>query len=261
MKRIPIPLAILIAMSFWPTLSQAQKDNQKSENYNVELEGRYWNARLDAQVKIVDGHMGTEMNLVDDLGFDKTKGFGEARLQVKWFQRNKFNFSYIPLRWNADKVLTKDVIFVGQIFTAGTRVQSHLDMQFFKGGYEYDFLIGKYGFLGASFDILLSPTDIELKAPSQGIVEQHDLVLPAAMVGIVGRINILSWLGFTAKLSGLPVGEYGHVLDAEATLDVNPIKYIGISGGYRIFEVKAKFDDNSVFYHLDGPFLALKIRF
>ena len=72
----------------WPAISWPQE----TEKCNILLEGRYWYPKLNSTLKIVENQIGTDINLVDDLGFDAEKGFGEARLQIKARQYHKFNF-------------------------------------------------------------------------------------------------------------------------------------------------------------------------
>jgi hypothetical protein len=261
MERIKVILGLLVLVFIWPAFSWAKSDLWNAEDYNLELEGRYWKPKLDSTIKIVENNIGTDVNLVEDLGFDEKKGFGEARLQVKFFSRNKLNFSYLPLKWDADKVLTQTIQFNGQTYSAGTRVQSELDMKLFKAGYEFDFIAGKHGFLGATFDVMVAATHVELKAPSLTTDEKHDATVPIPMIGLAGRVSPIPWVSLTAKVSGLPMGGYGYVFDAEGSLDINPIKYVTISGGYRFLKAKAEINDNSANYKLDGPFAALKIRF
>jgi hypothetical protein len=81
------------------------------------------------------------------------------------------------------------------------------------------------------------------------------------MIGLIGRVYPIKWVNLTAKASGLPLGSYGYVFDGEASLNINPIKYLGISGGYRYFVISVKYNDNSLDYRLDGPFVGLTLRF
>ena len=251
-------IGCLISLVFlWPCFSWAQV----GERYTVELEGRMWNAKLDSTVKVVENGIGTDTKLVDDLGFDERKNFFQARLQVKFFKKHKFNLEYIPLKWDGDKVVSRTIEFSGEKYTVGTRVQSSLDLKFLKGGYEYDFLVGKLGFLGGTLDVLVANASVQLKAPALGIDQKEDKTVPIPMIGLIGRIYPSKWVNLTGKASGLPLGSYGSVFDAEVSLNINPIKYLGISGGYRYFSTNLKYNDNSLDYKLDGPFLALAIRF
>jgi hypothetical protein len=209
----------------------------------------------------VENGIGSEFKAVNDLGFDERKDFGEGRLQIKFARKHKLNFSFLPLKWDGDKIITQTIEFSGKTYTAGTRVQSKLDLNFFKGGYEYDFLAGRLGFLGGTIDILVADVNIELKDPSLALSEKGGVTVPIPMIGLIGRIYPVRWINLTAKVSGLPLGSYGHVIDAEASLNVNPIKFVGISSGYRYFESKAEYDNNRLNFTLDGPFVALQIRF
>jgi len=216
---------------------------------------------LDSTVKVVDNAIGADVKLVDDLGFDERKDFYEGRLQVKFAQKHKINIAYLPLKWDADKIITKTLEFSGKTYTVGTRVQSSADLKLFKVGYEYDFLAGKYGFFGAAFDVLVAGVSVQLKAPALVIDEKEDKTLPLPMIGLIGRVYPIKWVNLTARVSGLPLGSYGHIIDAEASLQINPIKYIGISGGYRYLGANLKYEDNSLDFKLDGPFVNLQIRF
>lgn len=256
MKKVLYFAGILAFLSY-PFFSWAQI----GEDYNLEIEGRYWKPRLDSTIKIVESGIGNEFKLVDDLGFDREKDAGEGRLQIKFFRKHKFNFSFLPLKWAGDKIITRTIEFSGKTYTAGTRVQSKLDLNLFKAGYEYDFLTGQYGFLGAVIDILIGNVGIELKAPELAIQEKEEITAPLPALGLMGRLYPFKWLNITAKVSGLPAGSYGHILDAEVSLHINPVKYVGISGGYRYFEIKGRYNDNSVDFRLNGPFAALLVRF
>ncbi len=259
-KMIPV-VTIAFLVFLWPALSWAQFDLFNAEDYNIEAEGRYWYPKLASKIKVVESSIGTEFDAVSDLGFDEKKGFGEGRVQIKFFNRHKFNFSYLPMKWDGDKVLTETIQFAGQTYTAGTRVQSQADLKFFKGGYELDFIVSDFGFLGGTLDVMVADVNVQLKAPSLALDEKEGFTLPIPMVGLIARITPIKWINLTAKASGLPMGSYGHVFDAEAYLEINPIKYVGISAGYRYFSLLGEYDENKLEFKLDGPFAAVKVRF
>ena len=139
--------------------------------------------------------------------------------------------------------------------------QSKLDLKMFKGGYEYDLIASRLGFLGFTLDVLLADTFVQLKAPDLAVDEKYDATLPVPMIGLSGRVIPIKWVSLTGKISGLPMGGYGYILDAEASLDINPVKYVGISFGYRLLRMDLEYDDNKADFKLDGPFAALKVRF
>ena len=231
------------------------------ENYTIEVEGRMWNVKLDSTVKIVENGIGTDVSLVNDLGFEERKNSFEGRLQIKFARKHKINLEYLPLKWDADQVITRTIVVNGETYTAGSRVQSSLDLNLFRGGYEYDFLAGKYGFLGATLDVLVANANMHLNAPALGIDQKEDRAASIPMIGLAGRVYPIRWVNLTARASGLPAGDYGYVFDGEASLNINPIEYLGISGGYRYFIINVKYNDNYLDYRLDGPFVGLTLRF
>src|SRR3989304_9621565 len=226
MKKTGWIVWILSLFFLWPGLAWAQASGQAGEkvgeqtgeqvggpageNYTIEVEGRMWMVKLDSTVRIVENGIGTEVKLVDDLGFDERKNFFEGRLQVKFARKHKLNLEYIPLKWDADKLITRTIEFNGQLYTVGTRVQSRLDLTFFKGGYEYDFLAGSLGFLGGTLDVLVANAKVQLTAPALAIDQKEEVTVPIPMIGLIGRVYPIKWVNLTAKASGLPAGSYGY---------------------------------------------------
>jgi len=241
----------------WPGISWAQE----TEKYNILLEGRYWYPKLNSTLKIVENQIGTDINLVDDLGFDAEKGFGEGRLQIKVLQYHKFNFSYLPMKWEGDKIISQNIQFSGQTYPAGTRVQSEMDIKMFKGGYEYEFFGGWLGFFAATFDLLVADASLKLNALGPGLDQKEHRTVAIPMIGLNSRQHLGKYVDLTAKISGLPAGQYGYIYDLDGSLDINPNKYVGISVGYRFWGARTNYRDNSVTIKLNGPFASLTVRF
>ena len=241
----------------WSGISWAQE----TEKYHVALEGRYWYPKLHSTIKIVKNHIGTEINGVDDLSWDEEKGFAEGRLQIKIFRYHKFNFSYLPLKWEGDRMIARNIQFSEQTYPAGTRVQSKAEAKLFKGGYEYEFFGGWVGFFAATVDVLLADASVQLKAQGPGMDQKEHSTIPIPMLGLNSRMHLGKYVDLTAKISGLPAGQYGYIYDLDGSLDINPLKYLGISFGYRFLGARAKYGDNLVDIKLNGPFASLNIRF
>lgn len=256
-KRMGFWLLALVLALLWPAVLWAQV----GEKYTLEFEGRYWNPKLDATLKVVSNGIGTEVKGVEDLGLQERRDAFEPHLQIKFLRKHKFNLSYLPLKWDADKFISRAIEFNGQIYSAGTQVKSRLDLKLFKVGYEYDFLAAERGFLGGTFDVMVVDFDAELKAPAMSVDQRESKTIPIPLIGLVGRIYPIKWVNLNAKISGLPLGGYGYIFDAEAGVTINPVKYVGIFAGYRYFDTKAKYTDNLLNIKLDGPFVALQVRF
>jgi len=64
-----------------------------------------------------------------------------------------------------------------------------------------------------------------------------------------------------AELSGMTAGKYGYFIDGEAGVKIMPIKNVGLIGGYRLFDIKAKDDPDFAKLRIDGFFAGLTVRF
>jgi hypothetical protein len=56
-------------------------------------------------------------------------------------------------------------------------------------------------------------------------------------------------------------GDFGHVVDAEAGLRFVPFRFLTVSAGYRVFDVRVSNDDDFATLTLTGPFIAASFRF
>lgn len=252
--RITIGYLLFFLFFLFPPGLQAQ-------DTRFEIEGRYWQPRLDSVVDMLNGTIKSRVDLVKDLGFEEKKDSGEVRVHVALSKAHKIHFSFLPLEWKSDAMLQTTAQLNGEIFKVGTRVQSHLDLNFIALGYEWDFLVKEGGFLGATFDVMILDLHTSFKEPEFATEQKYDVTFPAPLLGLAGRWKIAPWLSFGGKFSGMYAGGLGHIVDAEAGMDFIPFKWVGVSGGYRFLELNGDYREYQGNYRLDGPFVALKARF
>ncbi len=239
---------------FIPCLAWAQ-------DYTVEAEGRYWQPHLSSVVDMLNGTIKSRVNLVKDLGFEENKDSGEVRIQVLLSKTHKIHLSYLPLEWNSDSLLRTTAQLNGETYNVGTRVQSHLELNFIKVGYEWDFLAKEGGFLGATLDILVLDLHTSFNEPEFKMEQNYDVTFPAPLLGLAGQWNLARWVNLNGRVSGLYAGGYGFVLDAEGGVDFILLKWLVLSGGYRFLDLKGGYKEYQGDYRLYGPFAALKLRY
>ena len=104
----------------------------------VDVEGRYWFTNMDGTVQVSNGAVGTELDIVDDLGMED-KNFFEGRVTLE-LGSHKLRYGYMPLKWSGSTTLTESVTFSGQTYTASADVDSELNLAYHRLGYEYDFI-------------------------------------------------------------------------------------------------------------------------
>src|SRR4051794_36508860 len=108
-----------------------------------ELSGRYWDPDNAGRLRVERGGFGTEIDMERDLGFSKT-GFPQGVLSLQ-HGRSKLTFRYAPLDYSGDQTVTRTILFRGQQYTVGTRVQSDLEVRHLQLGWAYQFIRAKGG--------------------------------------------------------------------------------------------------------------------
>ena len=110
------------------------------EDYHAEVSLGFWTPERDIQVASQSlGIIGTTIDAVTDLGF-KSETFLVWNVVLRPSKKFKFRFGYTPIKYEAESVLTRDIIFNGQKYTVGIPVTSDLDWKVWKMGIQYDFV-------------------------------------------------------------------------------------------------------------------------
>ncbi|MBI5042824.1 MAG: hypothetical protein HZC10_03130 [Nitrospirae bacterium] len=240
------------------------------DKFILELEGRYWMPKLSANLKLSDYNVygveivGTDINVVDDLGI-KNENFFSGRLILK-LGNSKIRFSYLPIRYEGEKAVPIVIDYGGSKFAQGTTVKTKLKADMYDLTYEYDALKTDLGFLG----IIIGVKYFDLYGSLEGtetvlgttVKEEKDGQVPIPVIGLAGRVYPIKYFNISGEITGLTVGK-ASIYDAEAAININPIQYVGISGGYRIIRFSAEGDNekDKATLRLHGPFVALMLRF
>jgi len=242
-------LAVLVVMLFCLMHSTADAI--------VHVEGRYWFSNLDSKVKVTDASViGTDIDLVDTLGVDDKKNFWEGRIDLNLGSHHLI-YGYMPLSWTGQKTITQSVTFAGRLYTASTKVDSSLDILYQRLGYRYDIIDMLGNRLGIIFDIKLLDIEARLKAPAIGVDKAYSVTAPIPTVGLGAQVGLPFLFSVGADVTGIAYSG-NHLIDGEAQINFNPIPFVVISGGYRLFDVKVADGDNKVDFKLKGPFLMVR---
>ena len=96
------------------------------ESYHIEISGDLWKPSPTLTVQSESlGIVGTEIDAVNDLGFEKTQ-FKEVRLVLRPAKKHKFRFDYIPIKFEAETTLKRDITFNGILYRTNVPVNSSL---------------------------------------------------------------------------------------------------------------------------------------
>jgi hypothetical protein len=119
---------LLSALAEMPAAAQTQlppvgaSQRAMGETYHVEFTGGLWypSPAITFNVQSVDVP-GAPIDGVEDLGF-KSSRFYDFRLVIRPAKKHKFLFNYLPIKYEGDTVLQRDIVFNGETYHVGIPV-------------------------------------------------------------------------------------------------------------------------------------------
>lgn len=227
----------------------------------LKVDGRYWFTNLDANAKVSKGGViGTDLDLVKDLGIDDKKNFWEGRITLE-LGHHKIRYGFTPLKWDGSRTLSQSITFNGRTYSASTTVDTKLNLDYHRLGYEYDFIDLLDNRLGVIVELKYFDADARLKDTSLGIDESKKVRAPIPTVGIGGQVGLPFLFSVGGEVTGITVGKNAYLVDAEAGVNLKPFPFVVISGGYRIFKLHLENNDDKGNVTLKGPFAMLRADF
>ncbi len=230
---------------------------------NMEFEGRYWITDISAKVKVVESSIGTDLDFKSDLGI-KDEDFPEARFIWHTSEKNQLRLAYTQVNYSGAQDITRTIEFSGKSYTVGTRVNSELDIQYYRLGWTKEMInLDDKVKLGLMLDLKGIQADVSLEAPnlSPAISESESFIGGLPTLGVALESSPVKKISFFAEISGLPAGDYGYFFDAEAGAKIIPINNFSVTLGYRLIDIKAEYDPDFVRIKIAGPFVSGTLRF
>lgn len=255
MKRVIIFMFVFIMFGL---VSWVYANSEK-----IEAEARYWFTDLESKASVTaSGVTGTDIDLKDDLGIGD-EDLPEARLIWHTGPNSKIRLAYTQVNYSGSKNIEKTITFDGKSYTAGTNVESDLDIQYLRLGWAWQFinLAEDKIKLGTLVDVKVLMLEASLDAPSLGFSESEDFAGALPTVGLVLDLNPIKKVNLFAEVSGLTAGDYGYFIDAETGIKITPLKNFSLSAGYRIFDMKFESDPDYAELTISGPFISGSIKF
>ena len=234
-----------------PAGSYGTANNPVGEPYHVEFAYNLWSPEPNITIASESlGIAGTDINVQADLGVQKKMTY-EFRLVLRPGRKHKFRFNYIPLKYDADTVLTGEIIFNGIKYPVNTTVGTLLEWRTYRVGYEYDFVSNSKGFFGMVLEAKFTDINVELNSAIANEYARVQAPIPA--IGAIGRVYIARYASITGEFTALKLpdsinAEYGgHYYEWEVYGAVNFTKNLGAQLGWRAHDLAylAKLDSGS----------------
>jgi hypothetical protein len=240
-------------------------DPATGENYHIEADAGYWFPTADILVSSEQlGIPGSQIDGKRDLGLTDQR-FPILDLQLRPARSHKFRFQYIPVNFTQITTLTQDIVFNGIRYRLGLPVNSTLDWKTYEFGYEYDFVVKNWGFVG--FDLQAKYTDVNVQLASPLASEFAHARGPIPAIGGIARVYVVPNISITGELSGFKIPDSidsrynAHYIDFDLYGTLNFTNNVGVKGGYRSRDVGYLIKSDSGAFTLKGIYFGAVLRY
>jgi len=240
-------------------------DPATGEMFHIEADANLWDPSANMNISSESfGIQGTTIDLEKDLGITD-QHFPALNLQVRPARSHHFRFQYIPIKYEGSARLKRDVIFNGIRYTLNTPVNSSIDWNAFRFGYQYDFLVKNRGFAG--FIIEAKYTDVQVELDSPFAREFAHARAPIPAIGGIGRFYVVPNISITGELTAFKFPQSiderytAHYVDLDIYGTVNFTNYIGAKVGYRTLDLGYLVKKDQGSFTLNGLYFGAVLRY
>jgi hypothetical protein len=267
-------LCVFVALAlFGATPASAQYKKYTAENratgetWHVEFGVGLWQPPPDIVVSSVAlGIIGSEISAQDDLGMTSSR-LKEFSFVLRPAKKHKFRVGYIPIAYSAETVLRRTIVFNGQAFKVSVPINSSIDWQAWRFGYEYDFIYRDRGFVGLILEAKYTNASVTLKNPLT--TEFAQAMAPIPTIGGIARVYPVANISVTAEVTAfkLPTnvnalkGTEGKYIDFDTYATLNFTDHFAVQGGYRSLAVGYRKDQDRGDLVLKGPYVMGVVRY
>ena len=240
-------------------------DPATGEKYHIEAGADFWFPTADMVVESEQlGIPGSQINLKNDLGLTDQR-FRALQVQLRPARKHKLRFEYLPMEYTQTANLKTDLVFNGIRYRLGLPVNSTLDWKTYEFGYEFDFLVRNWGFVG--FDLEAKYTDVQVSLSSPIASEFARARGPIPAIGGIGRYYFVPNIAVTGELTAFKIPDSiddqynAHYIDFDLYGTINFTNYVGVKGGYRSRDVGYLIKTDSGTLTLKGIYFGAVIRY
>ena len=241
------------------------EDPATGESYHVEAGAGLWFPTADFVVSSEQlGIPGSPINVKRDLGLIDQR-FPILDIQLRPARSHKFRLSYIPVNYTQTATLAQDIIFNGIRYRLGLPVNSTLDWKTYEFGYEYDFVVKNWGFVG--FDLQAKYTDVTVQLASPIASEFAHAQGPIPALGGIARVYVVPNIAITGEISAFKIPDSidsrynAHYIDVDVYGTLNFTNNVGVRGGYRSRDVGYLIKSDTGSFTLKGIYLGAVVRY
>jgi hypothetical protein len=230
------------------------------EATSVEIAAMWW--KPEPQITISSGNLSSDIDFVTDLGIENER-FREIRVTVKPGRKHKIRFAYIPIRYAEEgQVLNRTITFRNVTYNINLPVNTTLNGDLYRFGYEWDVVAGRHGFVGVIMDVKYNKFDAQLSSPVGDEATEQEVPVPT--ISGIGRVYMSQYVSVTGEMTFYTFkwDDFdGKIVDFDLYGQINVNRSVAAQVGYRSLKVDYLLERDRGALTLKGPYFGGLIRF
>ena len=186
----------------------------------------------------------------DDLGFQDARTF-DARAIIQFRRGRKLRVSYTPLDYQGDQDAPKTFTYGDTRYERFTRVRSSVKGGYYSADIQWDLVQRPWGFLGLIVGAKAIDVDANVVDVADNVREVDTYRIPIPVAGVAARAYSQKF-SLEGEITGLTIGDRGHMYDANATVRFHVSDRLGLQAGYRLLRLTGKDNNDELNLRLRG---------
>lgn len=227
---------------------------------------QYWEFKVGVKEFAPEGTIRT--NNSDDIGLNSQLEVNDDNTLILAASYKPHNARRFRVRWGkfdfrGENTLSNSITYSGETFSAGSAIETDLDVQFSDVDLEYQLIrTSDKNFLNFTFGGRMMRVDGKIQNSSRKASEKITVASP--VIGINFRKDVYSRLYLSGRTSGMDVSldnDDFSLVDSEIGLTVKTVRDVWFETGYRTYSVDANLGDERVDLEFEGFFANVVLDF
>jgi hypothetical protein len=210
---------------------ETEKQKKPWEKFSFKAGGFVTSLNTDVRIGLRGAGTGVDVNIEEALDLDSSTTVIRSDLLYRFGDEDlhRFDLTYMNLRRNSQKVLSKEIEFRGQTFTAGTTVDSFFNLEIIEGVYSYSFFQDDRIDAGLGIGVYVMPLELGISATGFG-AQSESVTAPLPVIVFRSDFAFTPKLFLKEKIEifYLELDNFTGVLsDINIALEYNPWEHFG----------------------------------
>jgi hypothetical protein len=207
-----------------------------------------------------------QVDFVQEFSLEK-KRFRELRGTIKAGRKHKIRFSHLPVRYDASAAIQRTLIVNGRPIPVSAVVETDLEWNLLRIGYEWDFVARSRGLIGLVTELKHNKVTASLSSTVPAASATVESTAPVPTIGIIARGYPHESFSITGEFTGMKVpdslGENfdGRFYDLDLYGTVSLGRNLAVQGGYRSITTDYIVETDTGDLELKGLYFGGMVRF